>query len=267
MSMTPLYQLSALLAQNALKNAPPGSAQAQGAEATLQSAQAAIQAEAMRQIKKRKEKEEKRKKWGGIGSKVGSVLGVAAAPFTGGTSLAATAGLGALGAASGGAVGELASGGGIRPGNLLPYALEGGVSGAMTWAAPKINSYLANQTTRGTSNVMGAAEPRTSVNPRIVASNQRELATGMNPFQARLQGVTQPATPMGAAPMTPQVNQATRVSARQNPGQTIMSQVANYAQGQAYMRPFQAGMYRYDPRVPSAINYQRDPRTGQLVEY
>jgi hypothetical protein len=109
----------------------------------------------------------------------------------------------------------------------------------------------------------------------MIAANKAELATGANPFRARLAGVTQPAHQMGAAPGTEQVAQAARVAARQNPGQTIARQVANYAQGQRYLRPFQALGYaspyqsssrRYDPSTQDTIRYYRDPRTGQLIE-
>jgi|GEM_PF-3903729 len=238
---TPLYQLSALLAQNAMRSAPPHSAAAQGAQLSMQSAQAAIQAEAMRRLKKREEEKEKKEKWGGIGSKIGSMVGVAAAPFTGGSSLALTAGLGALGGAAGGAAGELAAGGGIRPGSLIPYAMQGGLSGAMTWAAPRINSFLAdqykNQAGNVTNSVARAAQHQQSVNPLVVAANQRELATGINPFQARLAGVTQPATQMGAAPGTAQEMQASRLAAWQHPGRTAATQMYNYAQGQRGLFP------------------------------
>jgi hypothetical protein len=93
-----------------------------GSNSASQELMAAAQQEA--------EKEAEKKRKGGLGATVGSALGVLAAPLTGGTSLLATAGMGALGGAAGGLIG---SGGDTS--DLLSYAGKGAAEGVTQAAA------------------------------------------------------------------------------------------------------------------------------------
>lgn len=155
-----LYQLSAMLASVAEGMYRPDSGGASMARSLKGSAQSAIQAEA---VKKAKEEEEKKKKggmFGSIGSALGTIGGVALAPFTGGTSLAATAAMGALGSTVGGTAGTLLGGGDVTARGMLTDAVMGGVGGAASWAMPNLMPGLkASPVTQVNGMPVGATSP------------------------------------------------------------------------------------------------------------
>ena len=106
----------------------------------------------------RRREEEEAGMWGQIGSTLGGLGGVLAAPFTAGTSLAATAGMGAAGSALGGTVGQAAAGGDVTGQEALGYGLQGGVSGALTHFAPQMGNLMGGQQAAGTAPGQAAAE-------------------------------------------------------------------------------------------------------------
>jgi hypothetical protein len=208
MNRQQLYQLSAMFANLASGVYP------QVGQGLKEMAQSGIQGEA---VKKQKEEEEKKKKagmFGSVGSTLGSIAGVVAAPFTGGTSLAATAAMGALGGAAGGAAGTLAGGGDLSANQILMDAAMGGVSGAgahllgpvLAKGGSAVTGALTPATPStaalggGTSGAIatGATTPFTGAAPPLVASNPAQMAAtvaptkmGMSAGQAARQMATQ----------------------------------------------------------------------------
>lgn len=178
-----LYQLSAMLASVAEGMYRPDSGGAAMARSLKGSAQSAIQAEA---VKKAKEEEEKKKKggmFGSIGSALGTIGGVALAPFTGGTSLAATAAMGALGSTVGGTAGTLLGGGDVTARGMLTDAVMGGVGGAASWAMPNLMPGLkASPVTQVNGMPVGATSPIStptlSAPPQSVAGIQVPSSLG-----------------------------------------------------------------------------------------
>lgn len=119
-------QLSALLAQSSTLFTQNNPGQNEFARHLLGSAQAGIQAEALKKAKKEEEKKKKGALGGSIGSMLGTAAGIALAPVTGGASMALAGG---LGGALGGAAGTALGGGSITPSQTLGYGLQGGMQG------------------------------------------------------------------------------------------------------------------------------------------
>lgn len=119
-------QLSALLAQSSTLFTQNNPGQNEFARHLLGSAQAGIQAEALKKAKKEEEKKKKGLFGGSIGSALGTAAGIALAPVTGGASMAIAGG---LGGALGGAAGTALGGGSISPSQTLGYGLQGGMQG------------------------------------------------------------------------------------------------------------------------------------------
>lgn len=117
-------QLSALLAMTSQQFAVDNPGQQQLAQGLLGSAQAGIQAEALKKAKKEQEKKEK----GAFGSKIGSLIGAAALSAIPGVGPVAAAGLGALGGAAGGAIGSGIAGGGYSGSQALTDGIMGGMN-------------------------------------------------------------------------------------------------------------------------------------------
>lgn len=91
--------------------------------------QAQAQQQALKQAEEERKKKEKAGTFGKIGSTLGTIGGIALAPFTGGASLAIPAALGAAGGALGGAAGRAVGGGGFDMQQTLMDAAMGGVGG------------------------------------------------------------------------------------------------------------------------------------------
>lgn len=119
-------QLSALLAQSSTLFTQNNPGQNEFARHLLGSAQAGIQAEALKKAKKEQDKKKKGLFGGSIGSALGTAAGIALAPVTGGASMAIAGG---LGGALGGAAGSALAGGGIDGTQALGYGLQGGMQG------------------------------------------------------------------------------------------------------------------------------------------
>lgn len=117
-------QLSALLAMTSQQFSVNNPGQQQLAQGLLGSAQAGIQAEALKKAKKEQEKKEK----GAFGSKIGSLIGAAALSAIPGVGPVAAAGLGALGGAAGGAIGSGIAGGGYSGSQALTDGIMGGMN-------------------------------------------------------------------------------------------------------------------------------------------
>ena len=121
-----LLQLSALLAQASIPFTQANPGQREFAAQLLGSAQAGIQAEALRKAKKEEEKKNK----GLFGGKIGSLLGAAAGLAIPGVGPFASAALAAGGSAAGGALGSALGGGGMPSGaDMLGYGVQGGLAG------------------------------------------------------------------------------------------------------------------------------------------
>ena len=120
-----LLQLSALLAQASIPFTQANPGQREFAAQLLGSAQAGIQAEALRKAKKEEEKKSK----GLLGGKIGSTLGAAAALAIPGAGPFVSAALAAGGGAVGGAVGSAIGGGSASGADLLGYGVQGGLAG------------------------------------------------------------------------------------------------------------------------------------------
>lgn len=118
-------QLSALLAQSSTLFTQNNPGQNEFARHLLGSAQAGIQAEALKKAKK----EEEKKKKGLFGGSIGSMLGSAALMAIPGVGPVASAALGAAGGAIGGAAGSALAGGGIDGTQAIGYGLQGGMQG------------------------------------------------------------------------------------------------------------------------------------------
>lgn len=118
-------QLSALLAMTAQQFSVNNPGQQQLAQNLLGSAQAGIQAEALKKAKKEQEKKEK----GLFGSKVGSLLGSAALAAIPGVGPVASAALGAAGGMAGGAIGGAIGGASPSTQETLANGLMGGMQG------------------------------------------------------------------------------------------------------------------------------------------
>lgn len=145
-----LLQLSALLAQASLPFTQANPGQREFALGLLGSAQAGIQAEALKKAKKEEEKKSKGLFGGKIGSALGTAAGLALAPATGGASLALS---GALGGAAGGALGSAISGGSASGADLMGYGVQGGLQGFSYGKAGE----LAQRSMEGTSNPVPVA--------------------------------------------------------------------------------------------------------------
>ncbi len=118
-------QLSALLAMTAQQFSVNNPGQQQLAQGLLGSAQAGIQAEALKKAKKEQEKKEKGAFGGKVGSLLGTAAGIALAPVTGGASLALA---GAAGGALGGAAGSALAGGSPSGSQALTDGIMGGMN-------------------------------------------------------------------------------------------------------------------------------------------
>ena len=119
-------QLSALLAMTAQQFTASNPGQQQLAQNLLGSAQAGIQAEALKKAKKEEDKKAKGALGGKVGALLGTAAGIALAPVTGGASLALA---GAAGGALGGAAGTALSGGSPTASSALMDGLQGGMAG------------------------------------------------------------------------------------------------------------------------------------------
>lgn len=93
--------------------------------------QAQAQQEALKKAKEEEEKKEKAGFMGKVGSALGTIGGVALAPFTGGASLLIPAAMGAAGSAVGGAAGRALGGGGFDLQQTGMDLLSGGIGGYM----------------------------------------------------------------------------------------------------------------------------------------
>ena len=119
-------QLSALLAQSSTLFTQNNPGQNEFARHLLGSAQAGIQAEALKKAKKEQDKKNKGLFGGSIGSMLGTAAGIALAPVTGGASMAIAGG---LGGALGGGIGSAIAGGSPGLGQVAGYGLQGGLQG------------------------------------------------------------------------------------------------------------------------------------------
>jgi hypothetical protein len=171
-----------------------------------------MQAEIMRrEMKRQQEAEEKKKKqkFGhSLGATLGGIGGVLAAPFTGGTSLLATAGMAGLGSALGGAAGNAVTGGGFSPSMMLQDALIGGAGGALGY---------------GMGNMGQAAKIGANGTPGPAMDALNAAVAAKSPAQIAAQG------------MAPQTVAGTAL--RQMGGQSMAGQILQ-PQTQAYRSPY-----------------------------
>lgn len=199
-------------------------------------AQAALQAEAQ---KKAKEKEEKKKKGKSLGSIGATLAGIAAAPFTGGMSLAGAAALTGAASAAGGAAGELIGSGELDGGSLLGYAGGGMLAGGL-----------------------GAAmQPLKGQTP--VAAGGLQNAPVIEPL---------PAAPQGTAGIAP----PRRTSAMGTLKNEIFGKRANPIEGQGWGTGVRnivlnnmdraASLGYYNMSTPTSGRVRKNPITGQLEE-
>lgn len=189
LTATQIYQLQTLLSNTASGLAPAGSAPAQGAEANRQAAQSGIQGEAIKKAKKEEEKKNKGGFLGEIGGALGSMAGVALAPLTGGTSLAATAAFGAAGGMVGTAAGEYAGGGEIDPVRVGVAGLMGGIGGG-------VNAYTAkNAATAAVAPVAGIVANKADM---PIQSSVRASAQSPAAASAPVTGPQTPSVPVSA---------------------------------------------------------------------
>jgi len=96
--------------------APAGSNLGKLGEAVEGTSRAVIMQENLKRQREEERKARRKSKWGNIGAMAGGML---AAPFTGGASLAATAGMMGAGSAVGGMVGSAAGGGGFNTSRMV----------------------------------------------------------------------------------------------------------------------------------------------------
>lgn len=136
MKKNELLQLSQMLARVGNMMARPGSQMDANTQALIQSAQAGIQQEA---LKKAEKQQEKKRKGGLFGQVGGTLAGLAMAPLTGGMSLPmAMAAMGG-GTALGNVTGQALSTGKVDPGDAL---LSGGLSAFGTGASRLIGNMV-----------------------------------------------------------------------------------------------------------------------------
>lgn len=123
--------------------------------------QAQAQQQALKKAKEEEEKKEKSGKLGKIGSALGTIGGVALAPFTGGASLLVPAAMGAAGSAVGGAAGRAIGGGGFDLAQTGMDAAMGGIGGL---GAGMLGGFgNAGQAAYNAAGNVGAAVPATPV--------------------------------------------------------------------------------------------------------
>ena len=181
-------QLSALLAMTAQQFSVNNPGQQQLAQNLLGSAQAGIQAEALKKAKKEQEKKEK----GLFGSKVGSLLGSAALAAIPGVGPVASAALGAAGGMAGGAIGGAIGGASPSAQETLANGLMGGMQG---YQYGKSSQFAQPENASAERPLADTLASRSTLPPAtLMGSNP----AGMYPPQVQ-------STPLQApAPMTPQ---------------------------------------------------------------
>lgn len=206
-------QLSALLAQSSTLFTQNNPGQNEFARHLLGSAQAGIQAEALKKAKKEEEKKKKGLFGGSIGSMLGTAAGIALAPVTGGASMAIAGG---LGGALGGAAGTALGGGSISPSQTLGYGLQGGMQGYQYGKAGQLSQ----------SAVDGAVAPP-PVGEQIGADIKRTIP----PVQSVAAPVTYPTSPVGGA------LPATNMQQPQSIGKRFMGALG-HTTGMAPMKPY-----------------------------
>lgn len=218
-------QLSALLAQSSTLFTQNNPGQNEFARHLLGSAQAGIQAEALKKAKKEEEKKKKGLFGGSIGSALGTAAGIALAPVTGGASMAIAGG---LGGALGGAAGTALGGGSISPSQTLGYGLQGGMQGYQYGKAGQLSQ----------SAVDGAVAPP-PVGEQIGADIKRTIP----PVQAVAAPSTYPTSPVNTPAMAalPPANMQPR-PAVQGLGQRFMGALGHTTG----INPAQYRPYRFD---------------------
>ena len=164
-------QLASLLGQHAQVFTQNNPGQNVLAQNLVGSAQAGIQAEALKKAKKEEEKKNKGAFGGTIGSLLGTAAGMALAPVTGGASMALAGG---LGGALGGAAGTAISGGSPTVSGTLMQGAQGAMQGYQYGKAGELAQNVQNgaQSNLGASPPLVAAEidgPAKQVIPKVQA--------------------------------------------------------------------------------------------------
>ncbi len=220
----------------------------------------------------RRREEQKAGTLGQIGSTLGGLGGILAAPLTGGASLGATVGMGALGGAVGGAAGRAVGGGDVSGEHLLGYGLQGGMSGALTHFAPQMGEWMG---------FGGAQQAAPQVGAPGITSPQQSpfMPTGAERITAAAQQGAQQASPFAPAAAAPGVTQGihpgrmqhaynatmgrTPQAAAQPPssmlGETFGPQMQNWMQGQMMGQMMGLTPQMADPGVRTRVQMQYDP--------
>lgn len=134
-------QLAALLGQHAQVFTQSNPGQNALANHLIGSAQAGIQAEALKKAKKEEEKKKKGALGGSVGSLLGTAAGMALAPVTGGASLALAGGLGGM---AGGLAGQALTGGSPSMTQGLGYGIQGAQAGYQYGKAGELSQSVEN---------------------------------------------------------------------------------------------------------------------------
>ena len=134
-------QLAALLGQHAQVFTQSNPGQNALANHLIGSAQAGIQAEALKKAKKEEEKKKKGALGGSVGSLLGTAAGMALAPVTGGASLALAGGLGGM---AGGLAGQALTGGSPSMTQGLGYGIQGAQAGYQYGKAGELSQSVGN---------------------------------------------------------------------------------------------------------------------------
>lgn len=177
-------QLASLLGQHAQQFTQNNPGQNVLAQNLVGSAQAGIQAEALKRAKKEQEKKNKGLFGGSIGTTLGTAAGLALAPATGGASLALAGG---LGGAAGGALGTAISGGTPTVAGTLMQGAQGAMSGYQYGKAGQ----LADAVQSGAESNLGASPPLVAASvdgpakqviPKVASTFPTSPAAGPLPY-------------------------------------------------------------------------------------